>query len=334
MSMAKQILQLDDIVCRKICITALLSALLCNPNGDPDNGGEARRSGDFGIISPGRINYMIRYCLQLLLGQKVYMLSPHTIAEENSLVYQELGLSIPKGAKDKDLFAKVQKVKEHTCANNTDVRIFGAMMDATEKTAETEDEAAGKVKPSAGSVTGPFRVHLAQSIDPIELIRMAITRQKKTNDSREKGNSSEMGVQYLVKFGLYRINIVVSPHFARETKCTYRDVLMAICCVQWMCEMLQTSSKAGQKIERIDIWNYEKEHGYCDAAFDTLKIAPLSTPTEIHHPLSMSEYDGRITLGKIPPGIYHHEITRVPCLLDYFSDPALLEKEGMKIFLP
>jgi Cas7 group CRISPR-associated protein Csh2 len=194
-------------------------------------------------------------------------------------------------------------------------------LDANEKNKE------GEQKASAGTITGPFRVYVGETIDPVLPLRFAITRQKKTNSSREQNNTSEMGVQQFIEYGLYRVNGCITPHLCAKTGLTFGDVLKIFACIQQMCEVTKSASKSNISVARLDVWTHPSELGYNDFAFDTLKVPALSTLDTPVSATSFADYASKITLDEkaiAAHSFYHVEIAHTPDLLDM----------GMKVFQP
>lgn len=318
---------LDSIVDLKIVITLLLACRRCNPNGDPDDGNVARTDGQgIGLMSPGCINSMIRMAIaEVLENEQAYMLTPETIFASNKEAYDALKINL-KGKVSEE---QIRLVQEWLCQKYIDLCWFGGVLDANETSKEEDDDEddddgevvskkkKGTIKATAGFLTAPVRFYIGESVDPVRPLRFSITRQKKTNSKRDGGNSSEMGVQQFIECGLYRVNGVVTPHFAKQTNLTYGRLLDLFACMQQMCELRQSGSKTDMRVKALHVWTYPDRLGYKDDAWETLAIQPIGS-----YPKDLSDYDGRIKLNEeliAERNLHHAEISRSKLDLSVFG---------------
>lgn len=188
----------------KIDFTVVLSVRNGNPNGDPLNGNRPRQNFDgYGEISDVCIKRKIRNRLQDL-GEHIFVQSNDRAddgvkslkerAEKDERLKEILG---QKKNADADLFAKI------ACEDWIDVRAFGQVF-------------AFKGSEVSVGVRGPVSIQLAESIDPIDIKSMQITKSVNSVPGEGKG-SDTMGTKHVVDFGIYVFNGSINPQLAEKT---------------------------------------------------------------------------------------------------------------------
>lgn len=190
-----------------------------NPNGDPDAGNQPRVNplDMHGLVSDVALKRKIRNWVSAArpadsasdeaaadnARYKVYVEEGVALNGRHRRAYTALGLLASKRAS--------AEAQAWMCANFFDVRLFGAVM-------STGDHNAGQLK-------GPVQVGIAESIDPIFPLDLAITRMAATTEKElealmkgeKEGRDRTMGRKSIVPYALYRAHVYYSPHFGQRT---------------------------------------------------------------------------------------------------------------------
>lgn len=176
-----------------------------NPNGDPDAGNQPRIDPEtaLGIVTDVCLKRKIRNYVELAKegeeGYNILIKNDRNLNSKFTEAYDALGLTKKQSGKNKD---DVQKAQQYMCKNYYDVRTFGAVM-------STGDD-------QCGTVRGPVQINFARSIDPVFAQDITITRQAKTNETRENAGNSEMGKKSIIYYGLYRAEGYISASLAQK----------------------------------------------------------------------------------------------------------------------
>lgn len=259
---------------RAICV--LIEAKNTNPQGNPDEDNRPRvnPNNNKGFITGVGLKRKIRDYLQLT-GNDIY------VARNVCLEDQRDGLgakSSKRGSKEAlDLYDAVAD-------KYIDVRVFGQLI------------------PSAGrALRGPIQVSDGVSIDPVDVIDIAMTRvaveTKKESESQDGGNQT-MASKSVISYGLYKFYIFVNPHDSVRSKCSeedYEKVMDALLkCLQNDCSSARIlTMRAVYEITFPKIG----ENGKLDAApmqylVEQISIARKNTDVA---PESFEDYD--VTIG-------------------------------------
>lgn len=186
----------------KIDFAVLVTVSKANPNGDPLNGNRPREDFDgYGEISDVCIKRKIRNRLQDI-GERVFVQSSDRSDDGAKSLHDRAGNNegIKKAlkAKDADQYAAA------ACAEWIDVRAFGQVF------AFKGDSI------SSVGVRGPVSIRTAESVDPIDISTMQITKSV-NGETKEKKSSDTMGSKNRVEFGLYVIYGSINPQLAEKT---------------------------------------------------------------------------------------------------------------------
>ena len=206
----------------KINIVLFISAMDCNPNGDPANDNIPRRDfNDYGVISSECLKRKIRNILQEL-GFPIFVQTEGYTTDGCKCLKEraekELG-----SCQDKGLYAKT------ACEKWIDVRAFGQAFafSGTESDDGNDGKKSKKRKGSVSvSVRGPVSVMDAKSIDKVRIQHMQITKSCNGNEPNkdEEGNvnsasmsSDRMGMRHKIEFGLYKTMISMNVQLSEKT---------------------------------------------------------------------------------------------------------------------
>ena len=190
---------------KKIDFVCLVSVTNANPNGDPMIDGRPRcTSDDFGEISDVCIKRKIRNRMQDL-GHDIFVQTEGRVVDGyKSLADRAKALGIDG---DDEAFLK------KACDKYLDIRAFGQLF-----TIKKEKDCEG----ITSGVRGPVSIQIANSVDPVEIETMQITKYASFVTSEKKGPDT-MGKKQFVRFGLYIIKGSINVQPAEKTGFSEED---------------------------------------------------------------------------------------------------------------
>lgn len=260
-----------------------------NPNGDPLNGNRPRQDFEgFGEVSDVAIKRKIRNRLQDM-GERIFIQSNDraddgfTSLRERAENIEELE-SILKDKKkaDADAFARI------ACQTWTDVRAFGQVF------------AFSGSSVSVG-VRGPVSVQLAESIEPVEVNSMQITKSVNSVPGDGKG-SDTMGTKHFVTNGLYVFNGSINPQLAEKTGFTDEDAEKILQALRSLFENDTSSARpeGSMIVEKVYWWKHPSKTGTYPSAKVHRSVA-LSKKEGVTTPRSIDDYVISVeTLDNLP----------------------------------
>ena len=194
----------------KIDFSVIITAKNANPNGDPLNGNRPRENYDgFGEISDVCIKRKIRNRLQDM-GERIFVQSDDRCDDGMKSLHDRAKacealakLSKAKNT-DRDEFAKA------ACKEWIDVRSFGQVF-------------AFKGDPVSVGVRGPVSVQQAESVSPVDIISMQITKSVNGESGKEGKASDTMGTKHKVDFALYVFHGSINCQLADKTGFSEED---------------------------------------------------------------------------------------------------------------
>jgi CRISPR-associated protein Csd2 len=178
-----------------------------NPNGDPDAGNEPRMDAETGIgyVTDVCLKRKVRNYVDLVKngapGYNILIKNDKPLNDKFKAAYEAEGLETDVTKKGTNLPVEL-KAQNFMCQNYYDVRTFGAVMSTG--------------KNSCGVVRGPVQFSFADSISPIVINNVTITRQAKTDKERAEKGDTEMGTKNIVPYALYRMTGHISAALANK----------------------------------------------------------------------------------------------------------------------
>jgi CRISPR-associated protein Csd2 len=190
---------------KKVDFVALVSVANANPNGDPLDGNRPRTDSDgYGEISDVCIKRKIRNRLQDF-GKAVFVQSDDRVDDEKPTLKARI-----------EEYSKIKSESElldAVCKRWIDIRSFGATLTL------------GKGFGVDGlGVRGPVSIHMARSVDPVEIYSMQIT--KSVSWDKKEGatkGSDTMGEKHFVRYGLYVVKGSINVQLAKKTGFSEED---------------------------------------------------------------------------------------------------------------
>ena len=178
-----------------------------NPNGDPLSGNMPRQDNElYGLVSDVCIKRKIRNRFQDT-DEEIFVKANERIDDGFKSLEKRFENIFPTKEKISD-----DMVYEKICEKYIDVRSFGQVVTFQKR--------------SIG-IRGPVSITMGQSIEPINISSMQITRS--TNgmeaDVGKQRSSDTMGTKHIVDYGLYCFSGSINAYFAEKTKYTDQDAI-------------------------------------------------------------------------------------------------------------
>ena len=252
----------------KIDFSVVITAKNANPNGDPLNGNRPRENYDgFGEISDVCIKRKIRNRLQDM-GEKIFVQSDDRCDDGMKSLHDR--------AKSCEALAKMSKAKDTdrdayakaACEEWIDVRSFGQVF-------------AFKGDPVSVGVRGPVSIQQAESVSPVDIVSMQITKSVNGESGKEGKASDTMGTKHRVDFALYVFHGSINCQLAEKTGFSEEDAEKIKLALQTLFENDCSSARPEGSMEVRRVYWY-KHAGK----------TPEYSSARVHRLLSVSLKDG------------------------------------------
>jgi len=242
----------------------LYDAVLCNPNGDPDEENKPRMDYDTrrNLVSDVRFKRYLRDYWLTFDEEEWRRLGYDKQDVWVREVEDQTGLPRPVSAKQRiETLAKEFGARSATevfrnpeflswlCQRMVDIRFFGAAITIGGKSRgrnDTQDSGEEK-KGDSLQLTGPVQFSWGYSLNKADILSSTISSRFSGRDQGEKGKYGTFGKDYRVKFSLLAFYGVVNATRAGKTLLTERDVLLLdYSLITALPLMATTRSKLGQ----------------------------------------------------------------------------------------
>ena len=268
----------------KIDFAALILVDKANPNGDPLGGNRPRTDYDgHGEISKESIARKIRNRLQDM-GYPIFVQSNDRCTDGCTSLSNRANTYLSK-TKGKDK----RSIAERACETWIDVRAFGQVFafDMDEKDASV----------SLG-IKGPVTIRMAESVAPVEVRTIQITKSVNNNTSDKRG-SDTVGARHFIQHGLYVLKGSISPQLA---ECTGFDDTDAEAIKKALLSLFRGDASSARPEGSMEVVKlYWWEHNCKLGQYSTAKVhrslnVELKDPDKV--PASLDDYV--ITLSDLP----------------------------------
>ena len=264
-----------------------------NPNGDPDAGNEPRMDAETGIgyVTDVCLKRKVRNYIDLVKngepGYNILIKNDKPLNEKFRAAYEAEGLE-PDKTKTGTNPANEWKAQQFMCRNYYDVRTFGAVMSTGEN--------------SCGIVRGPVQFSFADSISPISINTVTITRQAKTDSKRAEKGDTEMGNKSLVPYGLYRMSGHVSAALAnKQTGLSEEDVELLWKALVNMFDEDRSAARGDMEVRGLYVFKHDNVLG--NARFTELdKKISVTLKEGVIVPRKFDDYDVKVDTD-MPEGV-------------------------------
>ena len=218
-----------------------------NPNGDPDAGNSPRVDAEtgYGYVTDVCLKRKIRNYVELLKegepGYNILIKPDRPLNSKFTEAYVAEGLETgTKGDKKDDVI----KALDYMCKNYFDVRTFGAVMSTGED--------------PCGIVRGPVQLTFARSVSPVFVEDIAITRQARTTEDRQKTGETEIGRKSFIPYGLYRSEGYISAALAQKvTQLSEEDVELLWNAIINMFEIDHSAARGKMCMRKLYIFKHD-----------------------------------------------------------------------------
>lgn len=321
----------------KIDFMLFISVTNANCNGDPLNGNRPRTNYDgYGEISDVCIKRKIRNRMQDL-GNEIFVQSEDRATDgatslskrfeifKNKLnkefkekLEKELN-ETPKESKEKlkELNEKLKQgiskdeLSRTICEKWLDVRTFGQVFAFESKKSSSKNDK-GEDKGVSIGIRGPVSIHIANSIDSVEISSMQITKSVNGEDNTNSKKSSDtMGMKHFVRYGLYQIKGSINVQLAEKTGFTDADAETLKQCLKTLFINDESSARpaGSMEVEKIYWWKHNCKTGQYSTA-EVHRSVTVERKDKEKIPTSFDDYN--ITGGKLsnskPENILEPEI--------------------------
>lgn len=262
-----------------------------NPNGDPDAGNLPRMDVEtgHGLVTDVSLKRKVRNFVSIAKGDSV---GHNIFIKEKAVLNHQIELAYSKSdkvqaalaawqawQKDKKNVAKPERhyediARDWMCENFFDVRCFGAVMSTG------DEDAASKLRKTAGQVRGPVQMTFARSVEPIVALEHSITRMAVTNE-RDLEKERTMGRKHTVPYGLYRSHGFISSFLARQTGFSDSDLELVMTALKDMFEHDRSAARGQMATRGLYVFKHDSELGNASAhsLFDRLTVTPTAPGT-------------------------------------------------------
>lgn len=266
-------------ISNKYDFTVIFSVKNANPNGDPLNGNRPRQNFEgYGEVSDVCIKRKVRNRMQDF-GQKVFVQSADRAddgfkslqerAESDERLKNILSLK-KKGNPDDFAYA--------ACENWIDVRAFGQVF-------------AFKGSELSVGVRGPVTIQMAESVDPIDINSMQITKSVNSITGDSKG-SDTMGMKHFVDFGVYTFSGSINTQLAEKTGFSDEDVEVVLNSLLSLFENDASSARpdGSMAVEKVYWWKHSSKLGDYSSAKVHRSVKVIRKP-EVELAKSFDDYE-------------------------------------------
>lgn len=253
----------------RIDFTGIISAIRCNPNGDPINAGRPRE--DFeghGFITDVCLKRKLRDRMEEY-GYNIFVSSK--ISANLSSMKDKINedKELKQLMKNKDL----ETFNQFACKKWFDVRAFGQVF--------AFKDTSGNV---STSVRGSVSVGTAYSLEPIDIVDLQITKSLNTNTVTKniyEKDRSTMGMKYIIEKGVYVFHGGIFPQLAEKTGFSEDDAEKIKHALIHLFDNDSSASRpmGSMALEKLFWWKHNSKIGQYSPArvHRSLKIEPIET---------------------------------------------------------
>ncbi len=282
-----------SILQNKIDFSVVITAMNANPNGDPLNGNRPRENYDgYGEISDVCIKRKIRNRLQDM-GERIFVQSDDRCDDGQKSLHDR--------AKACEALAKLSKAKntdrdeyaKAACEEWIDVRSFGQVF-------------AFKGDSVSVGVRGPVSIRQAESVSPVDIVSMQITKSVNGESGKEGKASDTMGTKHRVDFALYVFHGSINCQLAEKTGFTEEDAEKIKLAIETLFENDCSSARPEGSMEVRRVYWYKhdsKTPKYTSARVH--RLLDITLKEGVDRPRRFEDYDIKLgTLEGLVPEIF------------------------------
>ena len=293
-----------DVIRNKFTMIGYVEVTNGNPNGDPDNDGRPRTRGVYGLITnvcikawiKRYIDLFVEYVLEGAPGHRFYYKNDSTLNSKDAEACEYLNVpatdaGLKKAKKENPDLDR--QIRDWMCANFFDARTTGAVLTTFQKGAL-----------NSGKLTGPFQVSMAQSVDPIKVERISITRDAITTESDAEKKNTEWGHKYIVPYGLYRFTATIDVPEAKITGFSEEDLELLLTGMLNMCETNHSSSRGEMVLRKLVVFKHDSPLGNAPEHELKARVKAVRVKGEEGTPArSFDDYEIIVDQENLPKGV-------------------------------
>ena len=241
---------------------------LGNPNGDPnaDNLPRQDMMTNLGYTTDVCLKFKLRSAIEELAKGKDVNHRYNRLIKKDAIINETIEQGYLDAGIKPDTKKKAEQesmVLEHLIDQYFDLRFFGGVLST------------GKNK--AGTYDGPIQVTFAQSLDPVRIEQIAITRCAATEEKENKENKT-MGRKAFLHYGLYSAKIFFSPHRDKFNLITEDDLELFWNATQKMFEFDRSAARGDMALRGLFVFTHAHKYGDAHAhkLFDAIKVKKTS----------------------------------------------------------
>lgn len=248
----------------KVDFLCYVKARNCNPNGDLDDGNRPKQDIDtgLGLMTDVCIKRRIRDAVHLLkegqTGYDLYIKDDH-IALETKVAGSVSDLD-PEKLMELSAPERDKKIKDRLCEQYFDIRTFGAAVTYLANKRYCD-----------GQLNGAVQVSFAESLYPINPVKVTLTRVDVSTEADLKKKDREIGTKWIVPYGVYKFEGHVSANVAEKNGFSDEDLEVLIQALLKMYDFGYSSSKTGMEVSKLIVFRHGSKYGDC--SFRTLREA-------------------------------------------------------------
>jgi CRISPR-associated protein Csd2 len=208
-----------------------------------------------------------------------------TLSAKTKKLLSDLKKASDKEGKPKKGKDDVEKARKWMCANFYDVRMFGAVM---------------STGLNAGQVRGPMQLTFSRSVDPIIPQDLAITRMAVT-DEKDREKLQTIGRKTLIPYGLYVGRGFFSPHLARQTGVTDKDMELFWDALVYMWDFDRSASRGTMSPRGLYVFTHDNKLGNAPAHELFERVQP-SLNDHVDSPRRFTDYTVAVE-DDLPEGV-------------------------------
>lgn len=249
----------------KYDFTVVFSVTDANPNGDPLDENRPRTKYDGrGFVTDVCIKRKLRNRLQDM-GYDIFVQSDGRETDG----YHSLA----------DRLTSLETLSaESACSRWMDVRSFGQLLAFSGKKSggkskskpksDTDSDTSENSNGISIGIRGPVSIGFANSVDPITVQTIQITKSV-NGASSDKKASDTMGKKHIVPFAVYTFSGSINPQLAEKTGFTDSDAGAIISALKTMFDNDESSARpsGSMVVEKVVVWKHEATSGIVNSAY-------------------------------------------------------------------
>ena len=286
-------------------------AINSNPNGDKSRDNEPCCDSEtgLGLIKPECIKRKIRDAVAFneagKQGYEIYVRRKTTYSGKQAETkcaspkmqeYEQLINGTFAGTAEAcDLPALNMALRDAMCKRFFDVRTMGTTFFST----YTEDGL-------NGGIVGPLQVEMTESVDPVYIKRMSITRVVRAKEKDDKTNTEKKGVHIakasVVAYGLYVTRFHITPSYAKDTKFSEDDLRVLMNALVHLYDDDCSAWRSGMYVRKLVLFKHESSYGSMPLE-ELYNTVHLNRKEGVITPRSINDYEFSIDESLLPKSI-------------------------------